>query len=796
MASRTDALFLLALLFLSAAQASWGQEPLRRVRSVRFEGTKRVPDEVLESTIRQRPGVPFDAQALDEDVKTLYARFGLRAVVEKRETEEGVDLVFRLAAEPLVRSISVEGIDEGRAAELLAEVGLEGAVGLLPAVVEERVRRLETVLREEGRYDARAEVRFEERGEGEARAVIVVHEGPKVEVKEVRIEGIEGELAEDILDTLETQPTRFFVFRNYLRRKALERDRLEIERLLRAEGYLDAVARAPRVERLEEDAARVVFPVECGKRYVVSEVRVEGADGIEGFEPRALLRLEPGMPLRRAALERDRRALAEALGRLGYASARVETRLLFDEREPAAAVVFLVRPGARMRIRDVLVRGNERTRDEVIRREVSLAPGDWVDTKEVRRTLERLRRLGTFVDERGRDLVDVRLLPVEGRPDQADLLVQVEEGRSGELFFTLGGMTDIGLFAGVQLTKRNFDWRAAPSAWDPITLLREFWNNEAFHGGGQELSIQALPGTRVSNYSVRFRDPHHAGRPDEPVALELEAYGRTVQIFREFREDRFGFSLLRERGREEGPRVGLFGRVEAVSIGDLDDAPSEVEDEKGVHFVPAVGVTWKEDRFDSLLDPREGDGSEARAELLLGEAFGARAAFAARRLRPLPFAPEDERGRRRTLALRGAVGVAGGPGGALPFYERLHAGGSTGFFPLRGFEVRGIGPASGGVHLGGAFAWTASAEAWIPLASARDPVTDEEVDRLVGVVFADAGGVGDTPLFAPRLSIGLGVRVRVPFLGPTPVAVDLAVPLLRSAGDDTEFLSLRVTTRF
>ncbi len=357
-------------------------------------------------------------------------------------------------------------------------------------------------------------------------------------------------------------------------------------------------------------------------------------------------------------------------------------------------------------------------------------------------------------------------------------------------------MTDVGLFAGIQLNKRNFDWRAAPSAWDPVTLLREFWNNEAFHGGGQELSIQALPGTRVSNYSVRFRDPHFGGRPEEPVALELEAYGRTVQLFDEFREDRFGVSATRERGREDGGQVGLFGRIEAVSIGDVNDAPDEVEREEGVHFVPAVGVTWRRDRFDSLIDPKEGQGREARVELLLGEALGARAAVAGTRLGPLPFAPEDEQGRRRTLALRAAVGAAGGVGGALPFYERLHAGGSTGFFPLRGFDVRGVGPEDEGVQLGGSFAWTASVEARIPLVSVRDPVTDEPVDRLSGVLFVDAGGVGDTPLFAPRLSFGAGVRVRLPFLGPTPVAVDLALPLLSAPGDDTQFLSLRVTTRF
>ncbi len=160
---------------------------------------------------------------------------------------------------------------------------------------------------------------------------------------------------------------------------------------------------------------------------------------------------------------------------------------------------------------------------------------------------------------------------------------------------------------------------------------------------------------------------------------------------------------------------------------------------------------------------------------------------------------KDEKGRVHTLNIRSAIGLANGFSGDLPFFERFQGGGGVGDFPLRGFEYRGIGPESKGVHLGGHFGYAATVEYEFPLYSTYDSLFDENLEYLRGVTFVDFGSVEDSfsSLFGnTRASVGAGLRIKLPFLGPVPIALDFAAPFLDHSGDNTEIVSVRISYRF
>jgi len=759
-------------------------------------GNQRVTAEQLTENMRTQVGRPLRAKDVSEDIRDIYQRYGVRVSVLEESVKDGVRLTLRVDEEALVSAVLTRGVSEERGRELLAQVSLNGVRALLESQIRDRALTLRNLLAEEGRYFAQVNTSVERR-DGASVAVLEIQEGPRVEVDEIEFVGLEELDADNLRQVMTTGSTRFLVFKSYLRQDVLERDVIELQHYLQEEGFRDGQVSLEGIEfNAAQDEAVIRIRVQENQRYTVGEIVLEGNVALLDEELRAETLLEEGDPIRMVAVSKDVRRIKSRYGELGFVRAQVEPRVSFEPAGTRVKLVFRIDEGHQKRIRDVVIRGNTNTRDEIIRRESTLSPGELASTRELRRTTDRLQALGYFNDGQGRSLVHARF-DQTADPLLEDLLIDVEETQSGGLSFWAGANTDIGFYGGVQLVKNNFDLKDGPSSWNPITLLREFWRNEAFHGGGQQLIIQALPGNNFSTYRIAFTEPYLTGPDEHPVSLNLDGYYQPVRLVDEYSENRLGLSATLGKRIDENWTAGVTGRLELVDIDDVDgDAPADVKDVEGGNFVPSVGVHGRYQEVDSIFDPTDGFQFGGKYELLLGDAFGHRAVADGELFVPVL---EDDLGRQQVLALRGAAGLAQGFGGDLPFFERLTGGGSSGNFPLRGFAYEKVGPESKDVHLGGMLGWSATAEYRFPIYSSYDALVDEEVELVRGVVFADAGSIEDTftdLLGNPRLALGTGVRIRLPFLGPTPVAIDLGIPVLTQGDDETEFFSIRVKTRF
>lgn len=790
--SATILLLLSLILSVPYGKAREGEQ----VVDIRVTGNQRVSADQLLSGMRTRVGQPLSSRAISEDIRDLFQRYGVRITVIEEASRGGVVLTLDVAEEALVTSVEATGVSPARARELLDEVSLGGARSLLASQVKDRALTLQRSLREQGHYFAEVGTAVENR-DGLFVAVLEIHEGPKVEVDEIRFVGLESLDPDHLRDVMTTRATRLILLKAYLRQDVLDRDIIELQRFLHSEGFRDGQASLEKVEfNVAQDEAVVTLRIQEGTRYTVGQVRVEGNSALLDEELYAEILLATGAPVRMVAVEKDRRRLLKRYGELGHVRCQIEAKARYEEQGTEVQLTFVINEGPQKHVRDVYITGNTNTRDEIIRRESTLAPGDLASSKELRRTSERLRKLGFFRDNEGRDLVHVRFKET-GDPLLEDLFIDVEETQSGRLLFTAGASTDLGFYAGVNLVKNNFDLTDAPSSWDPVTLFTEFYRDEAFHGGGQRLVIQAQPGNDYSRYLISFTEPYLTGPDDQPVSFTLDAYYQPTSFFDEFEENRLGLGVTLDRQIDDNWNAGVTGKVELVSIDDVDsDAPGDVKDVEGGNFVPSVGVFARYKDVDSIIEPTDGFEVGGRYEVLAADAAGHRAVVDGTLFIPVM---EDDRGRQQVVALRGSVGAAQGFGGDLPFFERFSGGGASGDFPIRGFRYRRVGPESKDVHLGGELGWSAGAEYRFPVYSSYDPLLDEEIEIIRGVLFADAGAIEDdfgALLGNPRLGVGAGVRVRLPFIGPTPVALDLGFPILSQSDDETQYFSVRVSTRF
>ena len=418
------------------------------------------------------------------------------------------------------------------------------------------------------------------------------------------------------------------------------------------------------------------------------------------------------------------------------------------------------------RVGRVIIEGNEITRDNVILNQLDLRPGQILQYPKLEDARMRLARLGIFDPE---EPPVVEVLPNELDPVFKDIRVRVRETKTGQ--FIVGGSvnSDAGLTGNLALNERNFDITRIPTSWD------DFRQGRAFRGGGQELRLEAAPGTNFQRYSVTFREPYLL---DTPFGLTTSGYYYN-RAYAEYNEDRYGGRVTLDRRLDPIWTASLSTRIEGVNIKDIPGfAPPDISDFRGGHFLLGLRAGINRDTRDSYIYPTRGNVFDAGFEQVLGDYnFPIGTAEFTQFFSSRYLAREDGSGR-HVLGFRTQVSVAGSN---APVYERFYAGGIRSF---RGFSFRGVGPAQNNLSLGGTFAFLNTVEYQVPILPN---------DKMFAVAFVDHGTVERRfEIRDYRVSVGAGIRVSVPALGPLPLAFDIAFPVVRAPGDNRQIFNFSV----
>jgi len=477
---------------------------------------------------------------------------------------------------------------------------------------------------------------------------------------------------------------------------------------------------------------------------------------------------------------------------LGMRDVPGASRVVWPPREiygegPEVDVTFLVYEGVAKTLRDVIIRGNQFTRDAVIRRRIRARPGERIDMRDVQRSLRNLEQTRFFTDQHALRGPRLQFEPVAGSDDTVDLAVDVEDGMTGELKWGVGISTGQGAQASISYNKRNFDLWNLPSSWNPMTVMGEMLDNRAFHGGGQTFGVLLAPGSRFSQFRVSLLEPDLFG--DHYDTWDGRVAGHRL-IRREpdgYTSDTLGAELGIGRNITDLFNVGVGVRHETVEVDDLaPDATVFAYDAEGQTELRGIRFSSRYRDVDFLRRPTSGIDLALSAEIV-GGFLGGEESFVkfVHTADAYTWLRENEMKHRTVLRFHHFFGLAQEFGGSDNVFltERFYMGGRN----LRGFNFRDAGPSQFGRPLGGEATYTASVELTFPLVATRleNEARDRELLRFA--TFTDFGLLGlgiDDPTFGEvRLSSGIGLRIEIPFLE-VPIALDLAWPWFYEETDD------------
>ena len=840
---------LAVLAILAAASPALAQESrppaaqaveLPIVQALRVEGAERYTEAQIAAVLGQRIGEKYDGAALERGLERLWTSFHVRAEAFAVDVAGGIEVVVRvheMAVDREVRFIGNESVDEEQLREW--------------AQLEERS---ELYLHQAGRVRQRILENYRREGYPFAEVNVVTREGESVvpdvvfEIREgrrVRVKGVEVHGNRSMPDStflffwdsglsslaqVQTEgPTLFNWVGSKYDAEVLEADVLAMREVYRDRGWLDAVVEIDRLE-FNDDFSEVVVHlfVDEGERYEVSSLSIVGVEWTGGAsrsaqelrpaelvipesELLALCKLRPGSFYERTLRERDTATLRSrygSKGRIAHPSLPRELgwsfetpELAFDVERHTVAVTYRIAQGRELRLREILINGTAHTRDRVVRRELSVFPGQVADLVEIERSLARINASGYFTDPGNREFghdPTFRFVPVAEDPSSVDLEYVVEEGRVIDFMMSGGVNSDYGLFASFSLQMRNFDLVDTPDDW--LSAGSEIGDKDAFHGAGQTLTLNASPGARLSNYQISFTEPDLFQSHLEPIGLNLE-FAKLERIFRTHDDDRTRYKARLGRLFGFDVRAWLGFIVQEIEVSDLDDdgVPLALDFQADQGRTRMSGVTF--DLGKRFLDhpwvPHDGyvlNWSNGFYSTDLGGDYDITTTEAGADYY-LPVIEHSD-GTRSVLHFEANFGAQQpyGETGSTPYTERYFLGGMR---TLRGFQQRGVGPMDpfSREPLGGETQLYGTIEFFYPLNSYTQPGSYRSIETLRLGVFFDYGvlGVDSWSLDTADMRTSAGFTIGLVY--PMPFVFNFGYPIREFDGDDRQTFSFTIQSR-
>ena len=726
-----------------------------RVDDIRVEGVQKVSAGTIFNYLPVKVGDTIDAEIIRNAVRALFKTGFFRDVQIRRE---GQIMVVVVQERPAIASIEYTGNKELKdedVEDLLSRNGFSTGKVFNQPLLDRVTQSLEDEYFSRGRYSARVETTITPLPDNRAGITIDIDEGRRAEIREIKIIGNEqfsdGQLRNEM--SLAISKWHSVITHDGRYSKAeLTADVEKIGSFYLDRGYLEfkVVETDVSISANKQDLFISIVVAE-GPRYTVGSIGVEVEGDISRTDVKQLIMLEQGVVYSRQDLVASQTAIEELLAEQGYAFASVNG--IPEQRRDTAIVnfTFIVDPGPYVYIRRINIVGNESTRDEVIRRELRQLEGAVYSLSKIRRSRERLAKLGFFRDIR------IQTPRVSGVIDQVDMLVEVEERSTG-----------------------NFNFGVGYSGSEKLLLQAEITRENLF-GTGRELRFKVDHSALTKTYDVAYRNPYYT---THGVSRELFVAQRNVDATEvdsaDYHEDTKSGGVRYRIPLTEFDSISLSAALEDITLASTVDTPVEFGEfitnySQSSTLLLSGGLS--RDTRDNRLFPSKGFWNRVGAEISFP---GSDLEFYTVSARGVWYRPI---GKNLTFGLNGQLGYGAGYGelDALPFYKNFYAGGAR---SLRGYKARSLGPRSIGTDrqsLGGSKRIVFGSELKFPV-----PGMDDSRDKRLAL-FIDGGQVysqgQNVDVSDFRFSTGLAFEW-ISAIGP--IAFSYAIPFNDSLEDNVE----------
>ena len=745
------------------------------VDEIQFRGLSRVSEQFIRSQIELKVGDTLAkiSPAVSRDIRRLTELEFFAHIRVELEVEENRNVVIFIFKEELVIDrVNISGNKKVKERELRGVITWKEGDPFVEEAFEEELEKLMLLYRSKGFLNAKVDIHSAKTGESRVQITYLIDEGKKAKIKSVRFVGNEALGRRKLRRSVKTGKGFLFIGGRFDQNK-FEADIGNIIDKYGDIGHLEADV--PNTEfdfSTKGKKVGITLYLDEGPEYHVSQLEVADNIVFTSTELGRQIKTVSGEIHNKTLVAEDAEALKKRYEDNGYVNANVRPRITLDKENHTTNIIHKIHEGDLKYIREIILTGNNVTKDEVIRRRLLLNPGERFDGSLYRDSMNRINRTQFFSDVRP------NIEQVEDNDHFLNLLFDVDEGKTGNFNFGMGFNTDEGALGFGELQLRNFDITNWPS----------------FSGGGQLFSARFSVGDVRTDFRLSFTDPQFLGYP---ITFGVDLYddrfrsrgGSTFTIENTGGQIRLAKAVsnhvtLRTSFRYNDVTITDLATFVDPSLRSLDDAGTTVSNTFGIH----------RDTSNHYRDPTKGGSHDLAIEIaglsgdnefvvLQHESIWY---YGMKKFKKWAF----------SVRTREAVSTAYGGSDFVPLSDRFYAGGST---TIRGYDSRDVGPKAktfqdiGGnlvideQAIGGEFRMIGNIEAKYIVS---------EILRLY--IFGDGGGVWlepkDFDVEDLRYSIGVGFGLHVPFLGP--LRIDYGFPINPDDDQGSGQLHLQTSLRF
>ena len=774
---------------------------------IRVDGLQRIAAGTVFTYLPVERGDRVDDAKVGDTIRSLYKTGFFEDVQVDRQ---GDILVVTVRERPSINKLTVTGNKDIKTEQLmggLKDIGLSEG-GTFDRLSLDRVtQELRRQYNDRGKYTVSITPTVSPLDRNRVDITLAIEEGKAAKIRHVNLVGAQKFDSRDILDTWESKESNWASW--YRRDDQYSKEKLsgDLERLnswYLDRGYIDFSVDSTQVSiSPNKRDMYITAGISEGEQYKISDIRVSGDTVLPQENVERLVFQKEGDVFSRGLLELSANAITNTLSNVGYAFAKVNPIPTPNRAEQTVAVNMQVVPGPRVQVRRIEFKGNARTSDEVLRREMRQFENAWYSQAAIDRSKIRLQRLGYF------ESVEVETPAVPGSPDQVDVVYTVKETTSGSFTFGLGYSQSYGMTTSIQLSQNNF------------------------LGGGNRVSVDASSSSYIKRYGFSYTNPYFT---DEGVSLGYNLSWRELD-YSDFNTAQynstngaaqvvFGVPITETDTVSvmfgiDSNQITTYAGSTPQSIIDYIDAVGKrtfkswraeagwARDSRNDYFMPTAGTYQRigleatlpgstveyykvNYQFSKYWRPHRALVLNTRFDIGYGDSYGKDIS------RQICW--NDVPATSTTYASTEVVDCGGTyqhtktvVASGLPFFENFYAGGTN---SVRGFEDNTLGPRSEptayyyeGQPLGGAVKTVGSLEAYFPT------LFDSPSARVSA--FIDVGNVfsstSDAKAKELRASAGVALLWRAPV---GPISISYAVPLKKEDGDEIERLQFNFGGQF
>lgn len=742
-------------------------EKKEMIEEVRLVGNMRIKEDVILRHITTKPGMIFDPKRLNQDLRALYKTGYFENIEIKLDKgAKGVIVVFDFRENPSLREVRFKGNKQVKSDDLLKLVNLKEGIIVTSKELDRVLEVIKAYYEQLGYSGTEVNLNLEKVSQAQVNLVVEIKEGKKKYIKRIEFIGNKAFSERTLKDLLSVSEKGIFSpvkkIGQYLRTFVtpeplaepgvynlafLYRDIGKIESFYKNNGYIDVKIGEPIIEE-DPEGVIIKIPIEEGVQYRVGKVMVRQ----DLFPEKSIgkrLKLTSGKVFSLQALKEDETTLTRLFSDYGYAYAKVDTAFDKDPKSRVINLTYSIEKGPVVYINRIEIEGNTKTRDKVIRRQITIAEGWPYSEKRIEQSEVRIRRLGFFED--------VKIEKEKAaKEEEVNLKVKVKEMLTGS--FGIGG---------------------GYSTYDKFILMVDITERN-FLGKGQRLNLAARLGAKTTRYSLNFYDPYFR---DTRYSLGWSLYDYAIK-YDDFTKDSKGGSIKIGYNLTSKLSAYLGYRIDHTKLEDLSQNVSKIIlESKEINLTSAFLLGLNYDSRNRYFMPTKGwyhaVDVEVAEKWLGGESNyikveGEHHVY-------IPFYKFVGH-----LVL-GYGYLTEGRARKIPVYERFFLGGLG---SVRGYEYGDISPKDPetGEKVGGTRKFYVQTEAIFPLI---------KTINLNGVIFFDIGNVWDKKSGFQasdlRKSVGLGLRWLSPF---GPLRIEWGYNIDKKPGDKSSSFNFQIGGSF